>query len=316
MQVRGRAQQASRRFLRRSTALLTIAALLSGSALRVRAGTVTRKVAMAPIEAIGTESSAKERTAIEAALFAGFSGTARFGFSFVSPSNVQRDLRKNKADILLCDGDIDCLANMGKALGVEGVVYGELGGLGEARVVYLKLVGVKSRREVRSTTVELGGQSERAAIRAAAVRLLAPAQYRGDLELKVDARDASIYIDGDLVGRSPLPAVPIAVGTHAIRVTHPEFRDFVRFVDVSFEARQTLAVELLKYPVISTEMKRQATELGLVPGADLSAGTPPTPWYYRWYTITGVGILLFAASAFTVGLASEGLKTDRQKTLR
>ena len=96
--------------------------------------------------------------------------------------------------------------------------------------VYLKLVEVGARREVRSTTLELEAARREEEVRAGVTRLLAPERYVGTLALDVSVPGAVIYLDGQRLGAAPLAPHRIAVGEHAVRVTHPEYRDFVRFV--------------------------------------------------------------------------------------
>ena len=56
-----------------------------------------------------------------------------------------------------CDGNTKCLAELGALLSADTVIYGEVGGLGNVQVVYLKAVNVARAKELRSTTLEFGG---------------------------------------------------------------------------------------------------------------------------------------------------------------
>src|SRR5215471_1457316 len=52
---------------------------------------------------------------------------------------------RRNARLALCEGDRDCLAQVGRALGVERVIAGEVGGLGASGfVLYLRVVDVAS----------------------------------------------------------------------------------------------------------------------------------------------------------------------------
>src|SRR5262249_6944452 len=144
--------------------------------------------------------------------------------------------RKN-ARLALCEGDLACLASVGKAVGVDRVITGEAGGLAQGFVVYLRVVEVSSGREIASTSMVLKGDGRgvRGAAREAAFKLLVPEQYTGKLLVRADAPGAMLYVDGQRVARLPSAAVTIPVGTHALRLSHDSYRDFLRFVDVEFD---------------------------------------------------------------------------------
>jgi hypothetical protein len=223
--------------------------------------------------------------------------------------------RARRPELRACDGDAACLADLGQLVGADDAIYGEVGGLGHAQVVYLKLIDVRSRAEVRSTVLELSaasGASAETEARAAATRLLDPGRYIGRLVVESNVSGASIFIDGHLVGRSPVRTLLVAVGSHALRVTHPEYRDYVRFVEVDFDAVQRVGVDLRAYGEVAGDIHR--TRLPPGDGAGPDSGRP-VPWYRRWYTIAGGGALLLVTSAVVVGLTSGGLSFDLEKDL-
>ncbi len=148
-------------------------------------------------------------------------------------------------------------------------------------------------------------------MRAAATRLFAPARYVGELVLASNVVGASVYVDGELVARTPSRPVALPVGSHALRVTHPEFRDFVRFVEIGFAGREQVDVQLVPYDAVSGDIRRTgqngAGDFG--PG-----GVAPTPWYRRWYTVAGGAAVLVLTSALVVGLVADGgIDFDREK---
>ena len=187
-------------------------------------------VALAPLETLGNQSKVARN--LQARIARALAGVA--GFEVVDGRKVRRALSR-KPTLRACDGKARCLAELGRTVAARYVVYGEVGGLGQVQIVYLKVIDVNGRKELRSTTVDLGADDRDRQARAAAVRLLAPERYRGTLALAVDVEGASIYVDGKRIARSPSDPIALPVGTHALRVTHPEFRDFVRFVDVAFD---------------------------------------------------------------------------------
>jgi len=297
--------------MRRRLALILCAAALAAPA--TAAADQATPVAIAPLSTLGEETSSKETRQVQALVEAGIGAVP--GFTAVAKRTLDRTVMKAKRrDLRACDGDNACLSELGKLVGAKLVVYGELGGLGEAQVVYLKAVDVADAHELRSTTLELGGSADRkASTRSAAFRLLAPDRYQGRLAVKVDVKGATIYVDGQAMGTSPKPAFPLAVGTHAVRVTHPEYRNFVRFVDIRFDQETPVDVALSAYPIVERDVG--ATGDGkLPPGATVVyRGQERLPWYRRWYTIAGGGAALLIGTAVVVGILANGIDVDRER---
>jgi hypothetical protein len=287
-------------------------ALSIAIALVVSAGTAhAQGVVLAPLAALGDDANSKELRSVERHVISGI--TAIKGVNLVPQKTLLAKVRSaNRSDLRNCDGVPTCLAELGALLGAKYVVYGEVGGVGKVQVAYLKLIEVAKKREIRSTTLEIKDGADKDAPRAAAVRLLDPARYTGTLALAIDVDGASVYVDGRLATKSPARALQLQVGTHAIRVTHPEYRDFVRFVDVSFGANQTLEVDLQQYAIVASDMRRmgdgQSGNGGPVDGT--------TPWYRRWYTIAGAGAVVFIGSALVIGALSDGVDAEAEKTVR
>lgn len=297
--------------MRRRLALILCAVALAAPV--TAAAEEATPVAIAPLSTLGEETTTKETRKVQALVEDAVGSVP--GFTAVATRTLDRAVKKAKRrDLRACDGDNACLTELGKLVDAKIVVYGELGGLGEAQVVYLKAVDVASARELRSTTLELGSSSDRKeSTRSAAFRLLAPDHYRGRLAVKVDVKGATIYVDGQAMGTSPKPPLPLSVGTHALRVTHPEYRDFVRFVDIRFDQETPVDVALSAYPIVERDIG--ATSDGKVPpGATvIYRGQEKLPWYRRWYTIAGGSAALLVGTAVVVGILANGLDVDRER---
>jgi hypothetical protein len=271
------------------------------------------RVVVAPLATLGAESSSADVRAAQRLVVRAVASLPSVDL-VGSAAMLDAIKRAHRPGLRTCDGDTACLVDLGQLLSAEYAIYGEVGGLGRAQVVYLKLVDVQARTEVRSAVLELGGaRPAEVEASAAATRLLAPGRYVGRMLVDCNVRGASIFVDGELVARSPARPLVLAVGSHALRVTHPESRDFVRFVDVEFAADARVAVDLRAYRAVAGDIRRNAVPRP--PPADSGSGALPTPWYRRWYTIAGGGALLLVTSAVVVGLASGGLSFDLEKDL-
>jgi hypothetical protein len=177
--------------------------------------------------------------------------------------------------------------------------------LGDGRVLYLQGLDGNGAL-VGSTTVPLQRESgevvaaDRPALRAAMVRVLAPARYQGRLKLHVDVPNAVVQIDGrPQTGGGELE---VPVGTHALRVTHPAYRDFLRFVEVEYEKTLPIEVALSAYPLAEGEMTERLRK---------QAGKRPiVPWWRSWWALTITGVVLTGATAGIVIGARPGVSAD------
>ena len=208
--------------------------------------------------------------------------------------------------------DAECLAGLGELVGAQVILGGELGKLGAGQVLYLRTVDVPLALELRGTTLLLDGdaRTQKNHARAAAVRALAPAAYVGSVRLDIEVAGATIYVNGRKLGVSPLAPQPLAVGTHALRVTHEQHRDFVRFIDIRFDEEARLPVPLTPLPVITDEMRAEAKRR-------TAAAPPPRPWYRKkWYGAAAVGAGAFLGAVIVTGIVvGDGAPWDREVTL-
>jgi hypothetical protein len=264
------------------------AAALLLATLWSTAAAAERVVALAPLSTLGAEdtsaSSRKLTADIEAAL------AASPDTKVVGAAQVLEAIKKSKkSQLKACEGDAGCFAEIGRLVGATLVVTGEVGGLGDAKVVYLGAVDVATAKELRSTTLAVGAKDDGGGPRGAAVRLLDPDRYVGTIELVVDVKGATAYVNGRKLGVSPLAPVTLPVGTHAVRITHPEFRDFVRFVDVEFGKSGKVEVSLQQYAVVERDVKQTPHHVDNTIWVD-------APWYKRWYVVAGgaVGVAVVA----------------------
>ncbi|MBZ0234626.1 MAG: PEGA domain-containing protein, partial [Deltaproteobacteria bacterium] len=269
------------------------------------------RIAVAPLSTLGAEDTSAAAKKLEGELARDLAAVS--GANVVAGADVADEIKKAKKPILrACDGNASCLTELGKLMGASHVVFGEVGGLGNVQVVYLVLVDVQTGKEVRRTQVQLGAAAE-GGIKGGAVRLVDPDRYTGRLVVTTPVKDAVIYVDGRRVGKSPAPPTALPVGPHALRVTHPEHRDFVRFVEVGFDQDTPVAVELTPYGAIETELG--ATDGGK-PRSNVTYVEGKPRWYREWWAIAG-----FSAAALTgaiiIGVATaDGVAFDASGTVK
>jgi hypothetical protein len=245
-----------------------------------------RVVALAPLSTLGAEdksAATKQLTSsIEQAL-----GTL-LGTKVIGAAQTAAAADKaHRPQLKTCEDDVACSTELGKLVGAQIVVTGEVGGLGDSRVIYLGATDVATGRLLRATTLAIGGKSsDEAGPAGAAVRLLDPDRYKGTLHLTIDASGATVFVNGSKVALSPKGELALPVGTQAVRVTHPEYHDFVRFVDVGFGKTTDVSVGLHQYPIVEKNVR------GLPTNLDKTEYIDPPLWR-RWY-VTGPAVLAIA----------------------
>ena len=243
-----------------------------------------RIVAITPLSTLGAEDKSadtkKVLIAIEQAI-AALPGTKIVGAAAVSAAID----KAKKPQLKQCEGDAACLTELGKLVGAQLVVTGEVGGLGESKVVYLKTTDVAASRELRSTTLAIGANDTPAS---AAVRLLDPDKYRGTVKFGFDVQGANVLVNGTKVQLSAAKELALPVGTHAVTVTHPQYHNFVKFVDVDYGKTTTVDVNMKQYPIIEHDIQGKPISRDTIRYSD-------PPWYRQPYftapVIIGVAII-------------------------
>lgn len=277
--------------LKHALAALLLVAL---SATQARA---ERIVALSPLSTMGAEDKSaptrKLLVQIERAI------TAMPGTKLVPAAQVSAAIDKaKKPQLRQCEGESACVTELGKLVGAQLVITGEVGGLGDSKVVYLKTTDVTAGRELRSTTLSMGiGEEDSPA--GAAVRLLDPDRYRGTVKFGFDVQGATVQVNGTKVQLSAGKELALPVGTHAVTVTHPQYHNFVKFVDVDYGKTTAIDVTMKQYPIIEHDIQ------GKPIGRDTTEYFDP-PWYRRplYYGIA-IGVLAISAGIIAGAIAHD-----------
>lgn len=260
-----------------------------------------RVVAVAPLSTLGTEDKSASTKKLIAQIEQAIGALA--GTKVVPAAQVADAIAKaKKPQLKACEGDAACLAEVGKLVGAQVVVTGEVGGLGDSRIVYLGATDVTTGKELRSTTLAVGSKDENDTPAGAAIRLLDPEKYNGTVHLSIDAAGATVYVNGTKVTPSPKGELALPVGTQAIRVTHTEYHDFVKFVDVGYGRITEVAVGMKQYPIVEHDVRAAPTSRDKVEYID-------PPMWRRWYVAAPAAVVLAVATGIVVGVLT--YRSDR-----
>jgi hypothetical protein len=223
-----------------------------------------------------------------------------------------------RADLLACGGETACLCEIGKALGVDRLVTGVIGALGDDYTFDLKLVEMASCREERRINEALSGREDVliGAIRQALYKLVEPRLYIGSLSVEVPVEQAEVLVDGRPVGTTPLakPIGDLRPGVHRLQIVKAGFSEFQDEVPVRFQQTTRVKVDLVKS--VLTGLSYEKEEPVVAPAAAPAVSTVekqpgPSTWRILAWSSTGLALAATAAAgicAWQVQVARDELE--------
>lgn len=214
------------------------------------------------------------------------------------PMPSRRDIdRQITGEARDCTGEDRCLAAIGKKLGVDVIVAGTVGQLGDTYVLTIKAVDVATARTLKNIQSDpLHGQPDELieGVRVAAYRLLAPDQLHGAIQIQTDLIGASVQLDGAAAGTTPLPRAgligKLALGKHHLRVAAAHEQPYDDDIEVHFQKVSPVVVRLVPSTQVIGTGKVERVERA--------------PFYTQtWFLITAgvVAVGLGAAIGYEVG---------------
>jgi hypothetical protein len=213
------------------------------------------------------------------------------GATVLSLTDAAARVGKSKKDrkLLECEGDDECLARAGAAVGAGLVIAGNVGALGDHYIVNLKAVRADGTGVLRRIEEPLRGEREALieAVRVAAYRLLAPEKLLGSVSLLTEFVGAEVFVDDKKVGDTPLPRLiaDLPVGKHTLVLRTKGFPEFKQELEVRFQKTTSL---LVKFTDLGP-----ATDAAAAAAARAAAGLGPAriPWYGQWWFIGATAVV-------------------------
>ena len=151
-----------------------------------------------------------------------------------------------------CD-DMECLAEIGGALGVDRIVAGSVGKLSQSYVVSLRLISARASRVENLVTEAYSGAEDqliRAVKRAGRKLLGVEAAGNGALSVTASEQGAEVLVDGVARGRLPMPPVKgLKPGIHGLMLLKGGFHDWSSDVYVDPDETTAVWAELRARPV-------------------------------------------------------------------
>jgi hypothetical protein len=276
------------------TTCVLLAAAIAGVGARVAAAqprspetgpeqAITQRIAVWRFDALGIEPELVAR--LETLFRMELDRLAR------QPMPSRREVeRAITADQRECTGEEKCLGAIGKKLGVDVVVTGTVGALGDSYVLNIKAVQASTARQLtRIQSDPLRGSPDDLieGVRVAAYKLLAPDQLHGSIQIQTDLVGAEVQLDGRTLGKTPLPRLGVIpkqpLGKHRLRVQARGYAPFEEEVEVRFQKVSQVVVRLLQSNQVTGTGRIERVERG--------------PVYTRTWFVVGVGVAAVAIGA-------------------
>jgi len=188
-------------------------------------------------------------------------------FDVISRQEIMQMLNFEEERQQLGCTDASCLAEIGGALGVEYLVTGAVGKVGDLYLVNMQLIDIgKAKVENRA---KREGDSEQMLVKetgSAARELLATLleKNKGLLLVRTREEGASIFVGESLKGVSPLGVIDVPAGPHRVKVSKTGFVDWAREIEITPKQTETIEVTLIpsKEFVAEYEAKQGKLRIG------------------------------------------------------
>lgn len=153
------------------------------------------------------------------------------GVLVIPPVDIQMALQSPKHKAAAeCGAGARCASLVGTAVGADRIVFGTMSAVGQSYGLSLRVVEVKTGRELGRHQVQVSGSRDALIpeVRLAAYRLLAPDKVRGSLLVDCDVGGATVEVDGAVLGTTPLgaPIRDLEPGPHLVVVKKAGYSTF------------------------------------------------------------------------------------------
>jgi hypothetical protein len=213
----------------------------------------------------------------------------------ITPDQVKVTLgEKGVSAVRDCLGHADCVVERAGALNANQVVVGTFDRNEKSYLVKLWLIDLKSHRVVSTIDRSILIASRRLTTdveEAIPDFLKGKAEEMGKLRITTNAKEATVFIDGEPSGRTPHD-VDLKPGKHTVRLERKGYMAVERFATVEPDKVETLDVQMVAMPgfeeEVATEKPTAAKKPAETPGSEYHV--PVVSWVLGGVAIAGAGV--------------------------
>ncbi len=170
-------------------------------------------------------------------------------FEVLSRDEIRKMLSHEQDKMLAGCDDASCLAEIGGALGVEALVAGDVGKVGEKYLINLQRIDIRNAKVVKRVERQFEGSPSKLLdeMRLAAHQVVEDVlkSASGQLLFSVSEEGADISVDGGVVGTSPMKRIELPAGPHDVRVAKKGFVAWARTVKVKPHGTEMVEVTMI-----------------------------------------------------------------------
>ena len=141
----------------------------------------------------------------------------------------------------------------------------------------------------------------------AVIRLTDPDKYRGNVKFGFDVTNATVLVNGTKVQLNAKKELALPVGTHAVTVTHPQYHNFVKFVEVDYGRTTDVQVSMKQYPIVEHSIQGKPTS------ADTIVYKDPPLWRRPYVTGPAIAVIAIVAGVIAARIANDFPDGDCRK---
>jgi hypothetical protein len=186
-------------------------------------------------------------------------------FEVISREDIKNMLTHEQDKILVGCSDTSCLSEIGGALGVENLIAGEVGLVGQKYVINLQRIDIRNAKVVKRAERQFKGSRERL------LEEVANATYKvvedilearsGTVLLSVSEEGADISVDGKTIGVSPMDKLSLPAGPRDFRISKKGFIFWARTVQVKPGDIQMVEASLIPSASFIEEYESSASSM-------------------------------------------------------
>ena len=244
-------------------------------------------------------------------------------YSIISQSEIKAMVGfEQEKQLLGCQDDTSCLAEIGGALGVDRLITGSVGKLGNTIIVSIKLINTKNvTTEGRVYESFKGNES----LLVDTLKRLVPRLFGiaikekglGTLIIESELKGAKIYLDGNPIGNIPFKPMKLKEGEYNVQVTKKGYKNWSGKIKIKGkQATEVDAVLTKKSGSKTAATKKKEIEKKISKAVTTKApakikskqDSGKTPWYKSWWALTVLGGVVAGSAA--VALAGSGGADD------